>query len=87
MSEESVINGQNAPVTRPQLANDLRTLGLQAGDEILVHSSLSRLGWVVGGAQAVVLALLDVLTEEGTLMVPTPSANNSDPSRWQRLFS
>jgi aminoglycoside 3-N-acetyltransferase len=83
LSEESVIKGHNTPVTRPQLADDLRKLGLKAGDSVLVHSSLSRLGWVVGGAHTVVLALLDVLTDDGTLMVPTHSASNSDPALWQ----
>lgn len=72
----------SAPVTRAGLADDLRRLGLAAGDLVLVHSSLSRLGFVVGGAVTVVRALLDVLGPEGTLVVPSFTADNSDPSRW-----
>jgi aminoglycoside 3-N-acetyltransferase len=65
------------------LAEQFRALGLSAGQSVLLHSSMSELGFVVGGAPTVVLALLDVLTERGTLMVPTHSAGNSEPSRWQ----
>ncbi|WDG29065.1 AAC(3) family N-acetyltransferase [Streptomyces sp. CA-278952] len=69
--------------TRDSLASDLRTLGLEPGETVLVHSSLSSLGWVCGGPVAVVMALLDVLGDEGTLVVPTHSGNNSDPAYWE----
>lgn len=71
------------PFTRENLVSDLGALGLVAGDTVLVHSSLSAIGFVVGGAQAVVLALLDVLGTEGTLVAPTHSGDLSDPSRWE----
>lgn len=48
----------------------LRTLGLGAGQTVLVHSSLSSLGWVEGGAETVLKAFLNVLGESGTLAVP-----------------
>jgi aminoglycoside 3-N-acetyltransferase len=69
--------------TRESLAEQLRALGVNPGDVLLVHSSLSSLGWVNRGAEAVVLALLDVLGDTGTLVVPTHSADNSDPKNWQ----
>ena len=37
----------------------------------MVHCRMSALGWVVGGAETVVRALLDALGPEGTLMVYT----------------
>lgn len=58
-------------VTREMLANDLRRLGLAPGDVVLVHSSLSRLGNVEGGADAVVDALLDAVGSSGTVLFPT----------------
>lgn len=70
--------------TRRQLAESLRTLGVQRGDLLLVHSSLSSLGWVPGGALGVVQSLLDAVGDTGTLVVPTQTGENSDPSGWSR---
>lgn len=58
-------------VTRGSLAADFRSLGLQAGQTVLVHSAMSKLGWVNGGVVAVIQALMDVLTGDGTLVMPT----------------
>jgi aminoglycoside 3-N-acetyltransferase len=70
--------------TRRDLAAGLADLGVLRGDVLLVHSSLRSLGWVPGGSVAVVQALLDAVGEEGTLVVPTQTAENSDPSGWSR---
>lgn len=48
----------------------------------MVHASLSRLGWIVGSAQTVVGALLDVIGTDGTIVMPAHTGV-SDPSRWQ----
>jgi aminoglycoside 3-N-acetyltransferase len=83
MTELETIQSIPSPRTRDSLAADLRTLGLQAGTVVIVHSSLSSLGWVTGGSVAVVQALLDVITPDGTLIMPTHSGEYSDPSYWQ----
>ncbi|MFE7650273.1 aminoglycoside N(3)-acetyltransferase [Streptomyces phaeoluteigriseus] len=70
-------------VTRATLATDLRALGVEPGEVLLMHSSLSSLGWVCGGAVAVVQGLLDALGPHGTLVVPTQSGALSDPSHWE----
>jgi len=49
---------------------------------LLMHSSLSSLGWICGGPVAVVQALMDVITPTGTIVVPTFTSNYSDPAQW-----
>ncbi len=83
MSESATIKRSNLPCTRQQLAKDLRVLGVQPGMTLLVHSSLSAIGWVAGGPVAVIQALMDVLTPDGTLVMPTFSGDYSDPAPWQ----
>lgn len=72
-----------APVTTPMLLRDLRLLGLQPDMTLIVHSSLSSFGWVCGGPAAVILALLEGVGKEGTIVMPTQSAINSDPRHWR----
>lgn len=55
-------------ITRSQLARQLRTLGVRAGGVAMVHARMSALGWVVGGSEAVVRALLDAVGDDGTVM-------------------
>lgn len=63
---------QNAPhVTRAGLAADLTRLGIAHGDTLFIHSSLKSLGYVEGGAPAVVQALQDAVGPQGTLLLPT----------------
>ncbi len=84
MSEADTITpGRRRPVTVQSLREDLLTLGVQPGMVLVVHSSLSQLGWVCGGAPSVVLALEEALTPEGTLVMPTHSGDLSEPSYWQ----
>jgi len=58
-------------VARSRLVRDLEKLGLRPGGVAMVHCRMSALGRVVGGAETVVRALLDVVGPEGTLMAYT----------------
>ena len=86
-------------VSRAQLVSDLKKLGLRRGMDVIVHSSLSKIGYVKGGADTVVEALLSVLGKSGTLMMPsfnhrlaqvynpqaTPTVNGAIPdAAWRR---
>lgn len=68
-------------LTIEDLVAQLADCGLGEGQTVLVHSSLSSLGWVVGGAETVVRALLRSVGASGTIMVPTQTWKNLDPSR------
>ena len=82
MTERKAVEAVEDPVTVESLAADLRALGVEAGETLLVHVSVSALGWVAGGAQAVVEALQRTVTEAGTLVVPTFTAQYTDPAAW-----
>ena len=58
------------PLNRSQIASQIRQLGLAEGDAVMMHSSLSALGPVDGGADAVVDGILDVIGPRGTILVP-----------------
>ncbi|MXX13484.1 MAG: aminoglycoside N(3)-acetyltransferase, partial [Gemmatimonadetes bacterium] len=46
MSEGKVIEKTKMPATIESLQTDLRALGVRSGMVVLVHSSLSAMGWV-----------------------------------------
>jgi len=83
MSEKTVIEQSRKPVTVSGMVEDLARLGVREGDVVIVHSSLSKLGWVCGSSQAVIQALLRAIGPEGTLVMPAHSGNWSDPAEWQ----
>ncbi|MCC5667541.1 AAC(3) family N-acetyltransferase [Nostoc sp. CHAB 5784] len=64
MSESKVILNTPSSRTRQSLAKDLLDAGLTPGMNVIVHSSLSSLGWVCGGAVAVVQALMDAMRQQ-----------------------
>ncbi len=82
MNEAQAIGAEHFPVTLSGLVQDLLSLGVHTGMTLLVHSSLSALGWVCGGPATVILALEAVLGPEGTLVMPTHTSDNSDPAHW-----
>ena len=64
-------------VTQTRLVEDLRALGIGKGDFLCMHSSMSRCGFVLGGAETVVKSFQEIVGIEGTLMVPTFTGGNS----------
>lgn len=66
-------------VLKEDLIDGFKKLGLKEGDNIMVHISLKSLGFVCGGAQVVIEALLECVGTEGTIMMPTQSWKNLDP--------
>ncbi|MDE0632918.1 MAG: AAC(3) family N-acetyltransferase [Caldilineaceae bacterium] len=84
------------PQTQERISEALHTLGLPNGAIVFVHSSMSSIGYVEGGAGTLVDAFLQVLGPAGTLSVPTFTFSHSgsadpvfdparDPSEMGRL--
>ena len=83
MGEGKVVQKTEVPATIDSLQADFRALGIRSGMVLLVHSSLSAMGWVCGGAVAVIVALQEVLGKTGTLVMPTHSTDLTEPSQWE----
>ena len=58
-------------VSKEQLIQDLRKIGLKKGDHLAVTLSFKSIGYVVGGPEAFIDALLEVVGPEGTIMMNT----------------
>jgi len=53
-------------VIKSKLASDLSNLGLTAGDTVMIHVSVKAIGWIFGGPDVVIQAILDILGSKGT---------------------
>ena len=69
-------------IAKSDLISGFNNCGIEAGDTLLVHSSFKSFGGVDGGPQAVIDALLEVLTTEGTLIMPTFNFNFNKGEPW-----
>lgn len=81
--EQALIARTKQPMTMSRLQRDFEGLGLRPGMCLMVHCSMSQIGWIPGGAQLLVEAMIDFLGPEGTLMVPTHSGHLTDPATWE----
>lgn len=62
---------QNKTVTQAQIIEQLKTIGVNEGDVIMLHSSLSKIGYVEGGAHTIINSFITILKKSGTLVMPT----------------
>ncbi len=58
-------------VSQTDLAYQLTKMGIQPGDVLLVHTSLSKMGYIEGGPESVVHAFLNAVGENGHVLMPT----------------
>lgn len=75
----------NKGYSQEYLESELKKIGIQAGDHVLVHSALSKIGYINGGAQTLVNALLKVITEQGTLLMPSFPASGRNKDYLEQL--
>ena len=64
MPEDYIIKKTAKPNTKDSLKRDLRSLGIEPGAIIMMHCSLSRLGWTIGGSVAVIQAVIELITRQ-----------------------
>ncbi len=81
-----VQTGNPPVVTRDDIVAGLAKLGLSAGDQVMVHSSLKSFGRVEGGPETVIQALMEVVTPNGTLMMPSFNHGKAFASDGPGLF-
>ncbi len=58
-------------VTYDMLIEGFKNIGLNKGDSVMAHSSLKAFGYVEGGADTIIDALIEVIGEQGTIIMPT----------------
>jgi len=83
MPESDLIKNTTKPHTRKSLTLALRDLGVNAGMTLITHVALGSIGWIAGGHVALIQALMDAVTPQGTLVMPAHSGDLSDPALWE----
>ena len=63
---------------KTDLTDQLQSIGIREGDTVLVHSSMSKIGFVDGGPKTIVDALLETVGPNGHILMP-----NSPNARFQ----
>ena len=82
MSEFDIIKNTKFPNTIHTIKRDLKKLGIKEGDIVLVHSSMSKIGWVCGDEVTIVKALLECVGDNGTIVMPAYTNGNTNPDSW-----
>lgn len=77
MSEKII----NTVTTQKDFQEALQKVGLKKDDVILLHTAMSKFYFVPGGPEAIINAFENTI-EDGTLMIPSQIATNSDPAEW-----
>lgn len=71
---------ERAIIIKQDLIEGFKAAGLKPGQHVFVHCGLKGLGYVCGGPQVVIEALMALITEAGTIIMPTQSWKNLDPA-------
>lgn len=82
MNKYEVLKSSNEPITVSRLIEGFKSIGIEEGMTLIVHSSLSSIGWVCGGAVAVIDSLIECIGKKGNLVMPSHSGDYSEPSYW-----
>lgn len=79
---EDILNddGITDVVVKTDIKTQLLNLGIQRGMSVLVDANTARLGYISGGCQTLIEALMEVIGYEGTIVMPAFTQHNLDPA-------
>ena len=60
----------SALISKKDIISSLKKIGLEKGDTVFLHSGLSQLGVIEGGAATIIFAFLELLGKKGNLFLP-----------------
>ncbi len=69
--ERTVANDPDARIDQAQLERFLVDLGVERGRDLILHSSMRKIGHVDGGADTLIAAVRAVIGPDATLLMPT----------------
>lgn len=70
-------------ITIEDVKRVLKNIGIQNGDVLEVHASMKSIGFLLGGANTLLDAILETIGFEGTLVMSAHSTDNSEPAYFQ----
>jgi aminoglycoside 3-N-acetyltransferase len=70
LNHRKQLEQNNQIITQGQIEEVLINIGIKSDDVIMLHSSLSKIGFVQNGAETIISAFLKVIGNNGTLVMP-----------------
>lgn len=80
--QAEIIGKTKKPLTKNDIVEGLKKLGIKADSKLEVHASLSAFGFVVNKAYDLVDALMDVV-KKGVIIVPAHTSEMTNPRDWE----
>ena len=70
-------------ITIEDIKRLMKNIGIQNGDVLEVHASLKSIGYILGGANALLDAILEIVGFEGTIVMSGHSIENIEHAYFQ----
>jgi len=67
-------------ITKADIMRQLSNLGVQRGMLLMIDADCTKLGYINGGAQVLIDALIETVGYEGTIVMPAFNSDNLDPA-------
>ena len=76
LKEEGIVD----IITKADVMRQLSNLGVQRGMLLLIDADCTKLGYISGGVQVLIEALMETVGYEGTIVMPAFNCDNLDPA-------